>query len=243
MVTFLSSPEAIFERIESLSWSRILDSLNNHGFAITGQILTNEDCQVFQEMYSNNRFFRSRVIMQNHGYGRGEYQYFNYPLPSLVESLRQCFYPKLLGNANQWQVLLKNEKIFPTTLSEFLLECHGRGQIRPTPLLLKYEVNDFNCLHQDLYGTMTFPFQVAIVLSQPEKDFFGGEFTLVEQKPRSQSRIHVLRPQQGEAIIFAVNHRPVKGGRGIYRVIIKHGVSTIYSGQRYCLGIIFHDAA
>lgn len=242
-MTFLSSPQSIFERIECLSWPRILDSLDTQGFAITGQILTNEDCQVLKEMYSNNRFFRSRVIMQNHGYGRGEYQYFNYPLPSLVDSLRQSFYPKLLESANQWHVLLKNEMIFPTTLSEFLLKCHSRGQIRPTPLLLKYEVNGFNCLHQDLYGTMTFPFQVAIVLSQPEKDFLGGEFTLVEQKPRSQSRIHVLRPQQGEAIIFAVNHRPVKGVRGVYRVIIKHGVSTIYSGQRYCLGIIFHDAA
>ncbi|MEP0932292.1 2OG-Fe(II) oxygenase [Leptolyngbya sp. PL-A3] len=180
--------------------------------------------------------------MERYRFGKGEYKYFAYPLPPLVQTLRDRLYPHLSPLANRWNEALNTSFRFPNTLPEFLELCHQSGQQRPTPLLLKYKAEDYNCLHQDLYGEMAFPLQVAIALSQPNQDYTGGEFILIEQKPRAQSRAHAITLNQGDAIIFAVHHRPVQGSRGFYRVNLKHGVSTIKSGQRYCLGIIFHDA-
>jgi hypothetical protein len=180
--------------------------------------------------------------MQHHGFGRGEYQYFAYPLPTIVEALRQSVYCRLVQLANRWNTALGKDLIFPDTLQAFLETCHGEGQIRPTPLLLKYEPGDFNCLHQDLYGVLTFPFQMVVLLNEPGEEFSGGEFVLVEQKPRAQSRAEVVSLHCGEAVIFTVNYRPIQGTRGFYRVNLKHGVSQIRSGHRYSLGVIFHDA-
>lgn len=232
----------ITSRVENLPWESILNTLHRQGFSTTEQILTQPECQTLIEMYGDRSLFRSRVIMQQHSYGRGEYQYFDYPLPEIVSALRDFIYPKLVAIANQWHLSLKHETIFPNRLSDFLEICHQAGQTRPTPLLLKYEPEDFNCLHQDLYGQLTFPFQVAIVLSKPNTDFTGGEFVLVEQRPRMQSKVRVVPLSEGQMVVFAVNHRPVRGKQGFYRVSLKHGVSQILSGRRFCMGIIFHDA-
>jgi hypothetical protein len=232
---------SIANRVEALPWQRIYSDLEHHGFATTDRLFDADECQKLIGMYEDRSLFRSQVIMQNHGYGRGEYQYFAYPLPEIVESLRRSMYSQLVAIANQWHRSLKR-LIFPATLSEFSESCHMGGQTKPTPLLLKYEAEDYNCLHQDLYGELTFPLQIAILLSDPDRDFSGGEFVLVEQRVRKQSKVEVVRLQQGQAVIFAVNHKPVQGKRGISRVNIKHGVSKIRSGQRFCLGIIFHDA-
>ncbi|MDX2214463.1 MAG: 2OG-Fe(II) oxygenase [Oculatellaceae cyanobacterium bins.114] len=193
--------------------------------------------------YADKTLFRSRIVMEQYRFGQGEYQYFAYPLPTIVQNLRESLYPQLVSLSNRWHEALELKTRFPNESDRFLETCHQAGQTRPTPLLLKYETGDYNCLHQDLYGELTFPLQVAIALSQPGQDFMGGEFVLTEQKPRSQSRVHVLNLQQGDAVIFAVSHRPVQGTRGTYRVNLKHGVSSLHSGQRFCLGIIFHDAA
>jgi hypothetical protein len=181
--------------------------------------------------------------MQRHGFGRGEYKYLRYPLPPVVEALRQAIYPRLAPIANRWRERLREEGRFPANLGSYLKECHQAGQQRPTPLILKYEADDYNCLHQDLYGPLVFPLQLTVLLSAPERDFSGGEFLLVEQRPRSQSRGEVVPLQQGEAVVFPVHHRPVEGARGPYRVTMRHGVSRLRAGRRYTLGIIFHDAA
>lgn len=236
-----TSIESIAQRIDALPWSAILDQLNTQGFAAIGQVLTSEECSQFVSMYANDIHFRKRVIMQRHGFGRGEYQYFAYPLPPIVEALRRSLYCHLVQLANHWNAALRQELI-PNTLPAFLEACHGAGQIRPTPLLLKYEPGDFNCLHQDLYGALTFPFQAVVLLNEPGVEFSGGEFVLVEQKPRAQSKAEVVSLHCGEAVIFAVNCRPIQGTRGFYRVNLKHGVSRVRSGQRYSLGVIFHDA-
>jgi hypothetical protein len=194
------------------------------------------------ELYPEESHFRSRVVMGRHGFGRGEYQYFSYPLPAIIAALRPALYARLVPVANQWNEALGIGMRFPSTHAEFIARCHAAGQRKPTPLLLQYGAGDFNCLHQDLYGEHVFPVQVAILLSEPGRDFTGGEFVLTEQRPRMQSRAEVVPLTQGDAVIFAVRHRPVQGTRGVYRVNLRHGVSRIRSGQRHTLGIIFHDA-
>jgi hypothetical protein len=228
---------------DPVDWREIAESLDERGYATTPQLLRREECGALVALYPREEVFRSRVVMQRHAFGRGEYKYFRYPLPSAVETLRQAIYPRLAPIANRWRERLKEEGRFPPALAAYLDECHKAGQQRPTPLMLKYGPGDYNCLHQDLYGDLVFPLQLTVLLSAPEEDFTGGEFLLVEQRPRAQSRGEVVPLQQGEAVIFPVHHRPVEGTRGAYRVTMRHGVSCLRSGQRYTLGIIFHDAA
>ena len=230
-------------RIEAgIDWREIAASLDDSGYATTPPLLTAEECRGLAALYSREDLFRSRVIMQRHAFGRGEYQYFRYPLPPTVERLRQAIYPHLAPIANLWREKLNEQGRFPPSLSAYLDYCHKAGQARPTPLMLKYEAGDYNCLHQDLYGELVFPLQLTVLLSAPGEDFTGGEFMLIEQRPRAQSRGEVVPLHQGEAVIFPVHHRPVAGTRGHYRVTMRHGVSRLRSGQRYTLGIIFHDA-
>ena len=228
--------------IETLNWERIESELNERGYATTGRLMDAEQCRELAAMYPQESWFRSQVVMARHGFGRGEYKYFRYPLPDVVEELRTSFYPRLARVANAWERLLGREADYPAVHSEYIERCHKAGQLRPTPLLLKYRSDDYNCLHQDLYGELSFPLQVAFLLSEPQTDFTGGEFVLVEQRPRMQSRAEVVPLRQGEGVIFAVNQRPMKGSRGYYRVAMRHGVSRLRSGERYTLGLIFHDA-
>jgi hypothetical protein len=206
-------------------------------------VLAKETCETIVAYYDDDRYFRSRIEMARYAFGQGEYKYFTYPLPGIVQQQRLSIYSQLAPLANQWVERLGGRmRAYPETLSDFIEQCHRAGQTRPTPLLLKYGAGDFNCLHQDLYGELVFPFQVTFFLSQRGKDFVGGEFVLAEQRPRQQSRVEVLSPAQGDAVIFSVRHRPGRGARGYYRANLRHGVSTVHSGQRYTLGIIFHDA-
>jgi hypothetical protein len=237
----LISP-SLTEKITALDWSRISNELSERGHVTTGPLLSVEDCQQLASGYDDGSQFRSRVIMARHGFGRGEYQYYSYPLPDIIQSLRGALYPPLAQVANQWNEALGAPSSFPLEHGQFQQLCHQAGQTRPTPLLLKYQQDDYNCLHQDLYGELVFPIQVAFLLSDPTRDFTGGEFVLTEQRPRMQSRVSVVPLRQGEGVIFAVNHRPQHGTRGIYRVAMRHGVSAIRSGQRFTLGVIFHDA-
>lgn len=230
------------EKLASLDWPTITTHLNEHGFATIGPLLSPPQCVELSKGYDHASQFRSRVVMSNHGFGRGEYQYYAYPLPELIQTLRTSLYRSLTPIANQWNLSLNQPANFPSQHREFLKLCHQAGQSRPTPLLLKYRQDDYNCLHQDLYGELFFPLQVAFLLSKPGQDFTGGEFVLTEQRPRMQSRASVVPLHQGEAVIFAVNHRPQRGTRGTYRVLLRHGVSAIRSGHRFTLGIIFHDA-
>jgi hypothetical protein len=230
-------------RVAKLDWRRIAASLDEQGHATAEALLTAEECRRLAALYDRDETFRSRVVMQRHAFGRGEYKYLRYPLPEIVEVLRQAIYPHLAPIANRWRERLREAGRFPLTLGAFLEECHQAGQARPTPLLLKYETGDYNCLHQDLYGPLVFPLQLTVLLSAPESDFTGGEFLLVEQRPRAQSRGEVVPLRRGEAVIFPVHHRPVEGTRGPYRVTMRHGVSRLRSGRRFTLGIIFHDAA
>jgi hypothetical protein len=217
-------------------------SLDAHGCAVTGPLLTAEECEALAARYAEDKPFRSRVIMARHGFGRGEYKYFAYPLPELIQALRTALYPRLAAIANRWNEAMGVAVRFPAEHKDFLKRCHEAGQPRPTPLLLQYGPGDYNCLHQDLYGEHVFPLQATVLLSQPGKDFSGGEFVLTEQRPRMQSRAEVVPLRQGEAAIFPVHHRPVQGTRGIYRVNMRHGVSRIREGRRHTLGVIFHDA-
>jgi uncharacterized protein len=226
-----------------LDWPRLCAELDAAGCARIPRLLSVEECRAASALYGTDTLFRSRVIMARHGFGRGEYRYFAYPLPPLVRRLRTDLYPPLSNVANRWYDRLRMEVRFPEDHAAFVERCHGAGQIHPTPLLLKYGADDYNCLHQDLYGEHVFPLQVAILLSSPGEDFDGGEFVLTEQRPRMQSRVEVVPLAQGDAVIFAVNDRPVTGQRGDYRVKLRHGVSRIRRGSRYTLGIIFHDAA
>ena len=212
------------------------------GYAVR-ELLQPETCAAIVALYDRDENFRSRVVMARHGFGRGEYKYFAYPLPDPVARLRAALYPPLARLANDWAVALGQDQRFPDTLRAYTAQCHAAGQTRPTPLLLRYGPDDYNCLHQDLYGAMVFPFQLAILLNEPGSDFTGGEFLLVEQRPRMQSRAEVIALRQGDGVIFPVHHRPVKGTRGFYRTMMRHGVSRLRSGQRHTLGIIFHDAA
>jgi hypothetical protein len=231
------------DQVGGIDWRQTAESLDERGYATTAALLTSEQCRELAALYEREDVFRSRVVMQRHGFGRGEYKYLRYPLPPVVEAVRHAIYPRLASVANRWRERLREEGHFPATLGSYLKECHKAGQERPTPLILKYEPGDYNCLHQDLYGPLVFPLQLTVLLSAPEADFSGGEFLLVEQRPRAQSRGEVVPLLQGEAVIFPVHHRPVEGTRGSYRVTMRHGVSRLRSGQRYTLGIIFHDAA
>lgn len=229
-------------RSDDLDWARIEAELDSHGVGLTGPLLAPEECAGLAGLYPDESRFRSRIIMSRHGFGSGEYQYFAHPLPEVLAALRPVVYARLAPIANRWNEALGIAQRYPATLDAFLTLCHEAGQKRPTPLLLKYGAGDYNCLHQDLYGDLFFPFQMVILLSQPGEDFTGGEFTLVEQRPRMQSRPEVVPLMQGEAAIFAVQHRPVQGTRGTYRVNLRHGVSRVRSGERYTTGLIFHDA-
>jgi uncharacterized protein len=235
-------PDAPRAATEALDWPRIAADLDEYGCACLERVLTPDDCDALASLYSRDEVFRSRVVMSRHGFGRGEYRYFSYPLPSLVQGLRTVFYRELAPIANQWNQSMGIADQFPDNHADFVRRCHDAGQVRPTPLLLQYGAGDYNCLHQDLYGPHVFPIQVAILLSEPGRDFTGGEFVLTEQRPRMQSRPEVVALQQGGAVAFAVHHRPVQGTRGIYRVNMRHGVSRLRSGHRHTLGIIFHDA-
>jgi len=223
-------------------WDAVHKSLDASGCATVKGILSAENCAALISLYADETRYRKRVIMAQHGFGRGEYKYFRYPLPPLIAQLRERLYAPLAEIANGWNGALKIEGRFPATHAEYLQRCHSAGQTRPTPLLLRYAEGDYNCLHQDLYGEHVFPLQAAFLLSRPGEDFTGGEFVLTEQLPRMQSRAEVVPLRQGDAVIFAVNERPVRGTKGVYRVKMRHGISTLRSGLRFTLGIIFHDA-
>ncbi|WP_448108059.1 2OG-Fe(II) oxygenase [Pseudomonas azerbaijanoccidentalis] len=229
--------------LDRLNWSLLEQQLDQDGCAIIPSLLSHKACDEISALYAQPEPFRSQVIMARHGFGRGEYKYFKYPLPSLVGRLRSALYPRLVPIANRWQEQMDLPVRFPESHQDFLERCHAAGQQRPTPLLLQYGPQDYNCLHQDLYGEHVFPLQVAILLSEPGEDFTGGEFVLTEQRPRMQSRPQVIGLKKGDGLIFAVNQRPVKGVRGYYRETLRHGVSRLHSGKRHTLGIIFHDAS
>ncbi len=229
------------ERAEALDWERVRKDLNEQGSAILSNVLSAKECRALASLYPDDALFRSRIVMARHGFGRGEYKYFSYPLPDAVQGLRTALYRRLAPVANQWNRTMGMDVRYPEEHSEFVQRCHDAGQRRPTPLLLQYGAGDYNCLHQDLYGEHVFPIQVAFLLSEPEGDFTGGEFVLTEQRPRMQSRPEVVPLRQGDGVAFAVHHRPVQGTRGFYRVNLRHGVSRLRSGQRHTIGIIFHD--
>ncbi|WP_206139627.1 2OG-Fe(II) oxygenase [Burkholderia sp. Se-20373] len=232
----------IAQRIDAIDWTTVDADLGRHGCARVPGLLSASECATLASLYPHDALYRSRVVMARHGFGRGEYKYFAYPLPAVVAELRATLYPHLAPIANRWNTALGIDVRYPADHAVFLARCHAAGQTRPTPLILQYGVDDYNCLHQDLYGEHVFPLQVAILLSAPGRDFTGGEFVLTEQRPRMQSRAEVVPLTQGDAIIFAVHGRPVQGTRGVYRVNLRHGVSRIRSGHRHTVGIIFHDA-
>jgi hypothetical protein len=235
-------PLQLSERVAAIDWSAASAELDAQGCTVLPSLLCAPECQALVELYEHDALFRNRVVMARHGYGRGEYRYFAYPLPPLVAALRERLYRPLAAIANGWNQRLRLPVQFPPEHAQFLERCHAAGQCRPTPLLLAYAAGDYNCLHQDLYGEHLFPLQVAVLLRRPEHDFTGGEFVMTEQRPRMQSRPMVVSLSRGDAVVFAVNQRPVQGTRGTHRVKLRHGVSTVRSGQRHTLGIIFHDA-
>jgi hypothetical protein len=237
-----SDTGSIESRIDRYDWTRVEDELNAGGYALLPALLSSRECSDTMRLYERDESFRSRIVMARHNFGRGEYKYFDYPLPELVQALRLAAYPRLAPIANRWSRKLELGREFPDVHEAFRQACWAAGQQRPTPLLLRYEAGDYNCLHQDVYGEHVFPLQIAILLSQPGADFTGGEFVLTEQRPRMQSRVEVVPLRQGDGVIFAVRERPVVGTRGVYRVNLRHGVSRIRSGERYTLGVIFHDA-
>jgi len=232
----------IIKRVAGLDWPGISSELDAHGCAVIGSLLAPGQCAAIADLYPADEHFRSRVVMSQHGFGRGQYKYFAHPLPAVVAALRVGFYPSLAQVANRWNEAMGVDVRFPKEHAAFLKRCHEAGQVRPTPLLLRYVPGDFNCLHQDVYGEHVFPLQVAVLLKEPGADFTGGEFVLTEQRPRMQSRVEVVPLRRGDTVIFPVRHRPVQGTRGTYRVNFRHGVSRVRSGNRLTLGIIFHDA-
>ena len=242
-VQLISHPKSIAERVRSIAWEEVSQDLDAQGSAIVRRLLSPDECQAISGLYQKQDLFRSHVVMARHGFGRGEYKYFSYPLPSLIARLRTDVYPHLVPIANRWNKAMGIDVRYPEKHADFIERCHEAGQIRPTPLLLQYGADDYNCLHQDLYGEHVFPLQLAILLSEPDKDFRGGEFVMTEQRPRMQSRPIVVPLRQGDGVVFAVHNRPVKGNSGMYRVNLRHGVSRIRSGNRHTVGIIFHDAA
>lgn len=230
------------QRVADYDWDTVAGELGGYGCAVIGKLLSPDECRQVAGFYRQEDRFRSHVHMARHGFGKGEYRYFKYPLPALIGDLRAALYPRLAIIANDWNERMGLAQRYPARHVDFLEKCHEQGQTRPTPLLLQYVPGDFNCLHQDLYGDLAFPLQVAILLSEPGRDFSGGEFVLTEQRPRMQSRVEVVALGQGDAVAFAVHNRPVQGTRGTYRVNLRHGVSRVRSGMRHTLGIIFHDA-
>jgi hypothetical protein len=230
-------------RVAAYDWPAVVGELDQYGCAVLPKLLSPEECRATAALYPDESHFRSHIHMARHGFGKGEYRYFKYPLPDLLAGLRTALYPRLAGVANAWNGRMGIDERYPDDHASFLRRCHKAGQTRPTPLLLQYVAGDFNCLHQDLYGELAFPLQVAILLSEPGKDFTGGEFVLTEQRPRMQSRAEVVPLRQGDAVVFAVHNRPVQGSKGNYRVNLRHGVSRVRSGLRHTVGIIFHDAA
>ena len=230
------------ERVNDFDWQRLSQDLDREGHAIVERLLSMEECQSIAALYQNDAVFRSQIVMARHGFGRGKYKYFAYPLPRLIANLRSAFYPRLVPIANRWNEAMGVDVRYPQDFPDFIERCHEAGQVKPTPLLLRYGAGDYNCLHQDLYGEHVFPLQLAILLSEPGEDFTGGEFVMTEQRPRMQSRPMVVPLRRGDGVVFAVHHRPVRGARGMYRVKLRHGVSRIRSGLRHTVGIIFHDA-
>jgi uncharacterized protein len=234
----------VSERLQArVDWHHLAEDLDTVGAAKINQLLKREECRELAALYQQEKLFRSRIVMERHNFGRGEYKYFSYPLPALLAELRTLVYPHLARIANSWNEAMGLELRFPQQHAEYIRICHAAGQTRPTPLMLQYKAGDYNCLHQDLYGDHVFPLQMVILLSEPENDFTGGELVLTEQRPRMQSRPEVISLKQGDAVVFPVRYRPVQGSRGIYRVNQRHGVSRIHRGQRHTLGLIFHDAS
>jgi hypothetical protein len=238
----MAASHHVAQRVKAIDWERVWRELDAHGCATIAGLLTPEECETLAGLYPVDGLFRSRVVMDRHGFGRGEYKYFGYPLPSMIAELRTSIYPQLVPIANRWHAAMGLDVRYPAQHADFIARCHAAGQLRPTPLLLQYTAGDYNCLHQDLYGAHVFPLQVTILLSEPGRDFTGGEFVLTEQRPRMQSRPEVVPLRQGDAVVFAVHQRPVQGIRGVYRVTLRHGVSRLRSGHRHTVGVIFHDA-
>lgn len=234
--------KSIEERVEAISWEQVSRDLDAEGNAVIKDILSTDECDKIRALYERKEIFRSHVVMERHGFGRGEYRYFSYPLPSLIAALRTSVYPHLVPIANRWNKAMGINVLYPPKHADFVDRCHQAGQDKPTPLLLKYGPDDYNCLHQDLYGEHVFPLQLAILLSEPDQDFTGGEFVMTEQRPRMQSRPMVVSLRKGDGVVFAVQNRPVRGKKNVYRVNLRHGVSRLRSGTRLTLGIIFHDA-
>ncbi|HEY0765626.1 MAG TPA: 2OG-Fe(II) oxygenase [Pyrinomonadaceae bacterium] len=229
-------------KLDDISWEQVHKDLNADGNAVIKSVLSSDECDTIRVLYDKDELFRSRVVMERHGFGRGEYRYFRYPLPDLITTMRTALYPHLAPIANNWNEVMGIEMRYPSAHAEYIRRCHKAGQDKPTPLLLKYGPDDYNCLHQDLYGEHIFPLQIAVLLSEPDKDFTGGEFVMTEQRPRMQSRPVVVPLRKGDGVVFAVHHRPVQGKKSVYRVNLRHGVSRLGSGSRYTLGVIFHDA-
>jgi len=238
----MASSKSTATRVNTIDWARVAQDLDAQGSATIECLLSPDECQALAALYPKDDIFRSRVVMERHGFGRGEYKYFSYPLPDLIAALRTAIYPHLVPIANRWNNAMDIDVRYPEKHADFIERCHRAGQVRPTPLLLQYGTDDYNCLHQDLYGEHVFPLQLTILLSKPGKDFTGGEFVMTEQRPRMQSRPIVVPLRQGDGVVFAVHNRPVQGTRGAYRVNLRHGVSRIRSGHRHTVGIIFHDA-
>jgi uncharacterized protein len=238
----ITAAKGVAGRVKALDWERVSKDLDAQGCAMIEGLITRQECDALARLYPEDGIFRSRVVMERHGFGRGEYKYFSYPLPDIIAGLRTAVYPHLAPIANRWNAAMGIDVRYPEKHADYIARCHDAGQLRPTPLLLQYGVDDYNCLHQDLYGEHVFPLQVTILLSEPERDFTGGEFVLTEQRPRMQSRPEVVPLRQGDAVVFAVNQRPVQGTRSVYRVKLRHGVSRVRSGHRHTLGVIFHDA-
>jgi uncharacterized protein len=241
-ITALPSALLGEERVQALDWEQISQDLDAQGHAVLEHLLQASECQRLCTLYPQDELFRSHIVMGRYGFGRGEYKYFAYPLPDLLAGLRTALYARLASIANRWNTSMGIDVRYPEKHEDFLAHCHEAGQLKPTLLLLQYGAGDYNCLHQDLYGEHVFPIQIAILLSEPQEDFTGGEFVLTEQRPRMQSRPEVVPLRQGDGIAFAVHHRPVQGTRSVYRVNLRHGVSRVRSGHRYTVGIIFHDA-
>jgi len=241
-ITLIRRPPGIAQRIDSFNWDAINVELDTHGAAVIGPLLSPSQCNALIDEYDNQDLYRSRVVMARHGFGRGEYKYLRYPLPSVISELRETLYPYLARIANRWNEAMGIDVRYPAAHEAFKACCHQAGQPKPTPLILKYGPGDYNCLHQDIYGEHVFPLQVAFLLSEPGDEFTGVEFTLTEQRPRMQSRVEVVPLGQGMGVMFPVHYRPVKGTRGTYRVNMRHGVSRVRSGQRFTMGVIFHDA-
>ncbi len=234
--------KGIAERVAAIDWTEVAAHLDGHGWATIERFLSADECRAIAGLYDDDSAFRSGVVMARHGFGRGEYKYFRYPLPDIIANLRAALYPPLAPIANRWNESMRLDERYPTEHAEFLERCHEAGQTRPTPLLLRYGAGDFNALHQDLYGEHVFPLQAAFLLSEPDKDFTGGELVLTEQRPRMQSRAAVVPFRRGDGVVFAARHRPVQGTRRTYRVNLRHGVSAVRSGRRHTVGVIFHDA-